>query len=87
MGNLSKRQQPDHRADNSRRPPMSVLCSEKLPHPEAPFSWPLSRYVYYFSDNGRHTKIRIIHKQLKLKIIQDYQRPEAPDLGAEFRRC
>ena len=29
MGNVSKRQQPDHRADNSRRPP----CSEKLPYP------------------------------------------------------
>ena len=41
MGNVSKRQQPDHRADNSRRPPMSFQCSEKLPHPEAFFSWPL----------------------------------------------
>ena len=42
MGNVSKRQQSDHRADNSRRPPMGLQCSEKLPHPEASFSWPLS---------------------------------------------
>ena len=26
--------------------------------------------------NGRHTKLRNIHKKLKLKIIQDQQRPE-----------
>ena len=32
MGNVSKRQQPDRRADNSRKPPMCLLCSEKLPH-------------------------------------------------------
>ena len=70
MGNVSKRQQPDHRANNSRRPPMGLQCSEKLPYPEASFSWPLKKYVYYFSDNGRHTKLRIIHKKLKLKIIQ-----------------
>ena len=40
-GNVTKRQQPDHRAVNSRRPPMGLQCSEKLPHPEASFSWPL----------------------------------------------
>ena len=34
MGNVSKRQQPDHRADNSRRPSMGLQCSEKLTHPE-----------------------------------------------------
>ena len=61
MGNVSKRQQLDHRADNSRRPPMGLQCSEKLPHQEASFSWPLNKYVYYVSDNGRHTKLRIIH--------------------------
>ena len=33
MGNVSKRQQPDHRADNSRRPPMGIQCSEKLQYP------------------------------------------------------
>ena len=33
MGNVSKRQQPDNRADNSRRPPMDLQCSEKLQHP------------------------------------------------------
>ena len=41
FGNVSKRQQPDHRVDNSRRPPMGLQCSEKHPHPEASFSWPL----------------------------------------------
>ena len=25
LGNVSKRQQPDHKADNSRRPPMGML--------------------------------------------------------------
>ena len=34
-GNVSKKQQPDHRSDNSRRPPMGFQCSEKLPHPSA----------------------------------------------------
>ena len=43
IGNVSKRQQPDHRADNSRRPPMGLLCSEKIPHPEASFNWPLKK--------------------------------------------
>ena len=33
MGNVSKGQQPDHIADNSRSPPMGLQCSEKLPHP------------------------------------------------------
>ena len=28
----------------------------------------------------------IIHKKLKLKIIQDLQRPEAPDLG-QVQQC
>ncbi|OPL32615.1 hypothetical protein AM593_06731, partial [Mytilus galloprovincialis] len=28
MGNMSKRQQPDHRVDNSRRPPVGLQCSE-----------------------------------------------------------
>ena len=32
MGNVSKRQQPYQRADSSRRPPMGLQCSEKLPH-------------------------------------------------------
>ena len=31
MGNVSKRQQPDHRADNSRRLPIGLQCSEKIP--------------------------------------------------------
>ena len=69
MGNVSKRQQPDHIADNSRGPPMSLQCSEKLTHPEASFSWPLNKYVYWFSNNGRHTKLLIIHKKLKLKRV------------------
>ena len=43
IGNVSKRLQPDHRADNSRRPPMGLQCSKELPHPEASFSWPLNK--------------------------------------------
>ena len=46
MENVSKRQQPDHRADNRGKPPMGLQCSGKLPHPEASFSWPLNKYVY-----------------------------------------
>ena len=30
MGNVSKRQQPGHRADNSRRPPMGLQCSNSF---------------------------------------------------------
>ena len=45
MVNVSKReQQPDHRTDNSRRPPIGLQCSEKLPHSEVSFSWPLNKY-------------------------------------------
>ena len=39
MGNVSKRQQPDHRADNSRRPPMGLQRSEKPPHHVCQFSF------------------------------------------------
>ena len=37
-GNVSKRQQLDHRTDNSRRSPIGIQCSEKFPHPEASFT-------------------------------------------------
>ena len=40
--NVSKRQQPDHRTDNSRRSPTGLQCSEKLPHLEASISLPLN---------------------------------------------
>ena len=35
MGNVSKRQQPDHRIDNVRRSPIGLQChvSEEFPHP------------------------------------------------------
>ena len=46
IGNVSKRQQPDYREDNSRRSPIGLQCSEKFPHPEASFSWPLYKYIY-----------------------------------------
>ena len=59
---------------------MGLQCSEKLPQPEKCFSLPLNENVYQFSDNGRHTKLQNIHKKLKLKFIQDLQRPEAPEL-------
>ena len=38
MGNVSKRQTPDKRADNIQRPPIGLQCSEKIPHPKACFS-------------------------------------------------
>ena len=46
MVNVSKRKQPDHRADNNSMPSMGLQCCEKLPHPEASFSWPPNKYVY-----------------------------------------
>ena len=69
MGNVPKRQQPYHRADNSRRSPTGLQCNEKFSHPEASLSWPLNKY--WFSDNEHHTKLQIVHKKLKVKIIQD----------------
>ena len=33
MGNVSKRQKPDQRADNSRRQPMDLQSRENLPQP------------------------------------------------------
>ena len=80
MGNVSNRQQPDHRTDNSRMSPTGFQCSEKFPHPGASFSWPHNKYIYKFSDNKRHTKLQIVHKKLKLKIITNKgQRPETWD--------
>ena len=47
MEKVSKRQQPDQRADNSGRPPMDGLqYSVKLSYPEACFSWHLNKNVY-----------------------------------------
>ena len=45
---MSKRQQPDQRADNSRRQQIHVgrQRSEKIPHPEVILSWPLNKMVY-----------------------------------------
>ena len=45
MGNVPKRQQPDHRKNNSRWSPTVLQCSEKFPHSEASFSWPLNKYI------------------------------------------
>ena len=76
MGNVSKRQQPAQIKNNSRGSPTGLQCSEKFPHPEASFSWPLNKYIYYFSDNEIHTKLQIVYKKLKLKIIQDLQKAD-----------
>ena len=38
IGNMSKRQQPDQRADNMQRPPMGLQPSENIPHPEVVLS-------------------------------------------------
>ena len=67
------KRQPDHRADNSRRLPMGLQCSEKLPHPERiPQLAPKQICILVQWYDGRHTKLchtklRIIHKKLKLK--------------------
>ena len=45
MGNVSKRQQPDHRTDNWRRSQTGLHCNEKFPHQEASFSWSLNKYI------------------------------------------
>ena len=49
MEYVPKRQQPDHGADNSRRPTMGLECSEKLPHPEESFSWLLNKFCQKYS--------------------------------------
>ena len=36
MGNVPKRQQPDHRADNSRKSPSGLHCNEKFSHRRRP---------------------------------------------------
>ena len=35
IGDISKRQQPDQRAEKSGRPPIGLQCSEKFPNLEA----------------------------------------------------
>ena len=46
MRNVSKREQPDYRAENGPRPPMGLQHSgEKILHPEAGFSWLLYKNV------------------------------------------
>ena len=40
MGNASKRQQPDLRAENSQPSPMGLQHSDKIPHPKADLRWP-----------------------------------------------
>ena len=42
-GFTSKRQQPDHRADNYRRTPIGLQRSKKLPHLEVVLSKPLNK--------------------------------------------
>ena len=43
---MSKRQQPEKSADNNRRPPMGLQCSEKIPHPEVGLSCYERKNVY-----------------------------------------
>ena len=46
MGNVSKRQQPNQRSENNRRPPMNLQQDGKTRYPEAGFSWSLDQNVY-----------------------------------------
>ena len=48
MGNVSKRQHLNNSADNIRRPPMGLQCSENLPHLYVSFSWPLKNIYTTF---------------------------------------
>lgn len=43
--NVSWRQQPDHRPENSPRPTMVFQQSEKIQHPEVGFGLPLNKKV------------------------------------------
>ena len=45
MGNVPKRQQPDHRADNSRRSPTGLQCNEKFSHRRRPSAAPKQIYT------------------------------------------
>lgn len=48
---MPTRQQPDQRhKQKSLRPPMGLRHSEKIPHPETDFSWPIIKKVYYLSE-------------------------------------
>ena len=46
MRNMSKTQQPDQIADNSRGSPMGLPRSETIPHTEVDLSWFLNKDVY-----------------------------------------
>ena len=43
MGNISKRQKPDQRADNSRKTTMSLQRSVKILNPELVLNWVLNK--------------------------------------------
>ena len=52
----------------------------------SPSAGPITNMLLGQWYNGRHTKLRIIYNKLKLKIIRDYQKPEAPALG-QAQKC
>ena len=60
IGNMSKRQKSYQRADNSRRPPVGLQRSGKIPPLKVVLSWPLNKNVYYFSDIRRHINLQNI---------------------------
>ena len=62
-----ERQQTDKiksKQNNSRRPPIDLQHSAKIPLPEVDFDSspgsPLNKIVYNFSENGRYTKLQNI---------------------------
>ena len=81
MGNVSKRQQPDHSKNNSRRSPTGLQCSEKFPQPEASFNWPLNKYILesfqlkqasqIYTSSVIMNAILNCTQETKIKIIQD----------------
>ena len=70
------------------RPPIGLQNSMIL-NAEAGFSWLLSKHVYQFSANGRHSLTQKYKKPTKIEIknIQDLQRSEAPDLEQAQNCC
>ena len=79
MWNVSKRQQPDRRAENSRRPPMGLQYSEKILNPEVCFSWPLNNNVYYSTHRedvmsySLHCKNLVSHQEIPATLSKSWE--------------
>ena len=70
MGNMSKRKQPDQRAENSQRPQIGLQRSEKISHPEASFSWSLNKMC---TDSVKMNVIRQTPKHINVLKSKTYK--------------